>query len=61
MEVLRTFSALSEKVVKPDQRREVVRHYRDMFEVPERVAWRTMVFGQIACRYQSRTDLVIGL
>ncbi len=43
-------------MVKPVRRREVVRHYQDVFEVSERRACRAMGFGRASHRYQSRRD-----
>lgn len=48
-------------MVKPVRRREVVRHYQDVFEVSERRACRAMGFGRASHRYQSRRDPEVEL
>jgi len=48
-------------VVKPVRRREVVRHYQDVFEVSERQACRAMGYGRASHRYQSRRDPDVAL
>jgi putative transposase len=48
-------------VVKPVRRREVVRHYQDVFEVSERRACRAFAFGRASRRYQSRRDPEVEL
>ncbi|WP_430448865.1 IS3 family transposase [Rhodophyticola sp.] len=53
--------ALPKKVVKPVRRREVVRHYQDVFEVSERRACNAMGFGRASHRYQSRRDPAVEL
>ncbi len=53
--------ALRKKVVKPVRRREVVRHYQEVFEVSERRACRAMGFGRASHRYQSRRDPEVEL
>ena len=42
--------------MKPARRREVVRHYQDVFAVSDRRACRAMGFGRAAHRYQSCRD-----
>lgn len=41
-------------MVKPVRRREVIRHYQDVFQVSERRACNAMGFGRASHRYQSR-------
>lgn len=48
-------------MVKPVRRREVVRHYQDVFEVSERRACRAMGFGLASHRYESRRDPAVEL
>jgi putative transposase len=48
-------------VVKPARRREVVRHYQDVFALSERRACRAMGFGRASHRYRSRRDRAIEL
>lgn len=48
-------------MVKPVRRREVVRHYQQVFEVSERRACRAMGFGRASHRYQSRRDPAVEL
>ena len=47
--------------MKPVRRREVVRHYQDVFEVSERRACKAMGFGRASHRYQSRRDPAVEL
>lgn len=47
--------------MKPVRRREVVRHYQDVFEVSERRACNAMGFGRASHRYQSRRDPEVEL
>ena len=48
-------------MVKPARRREVVRHYRAVFEVSERRACRAFAFGRASHRYKSRRDPEVDL
>jgi len=52
----RCFRMLCKKVVKPARRREMVRHYQDVFDVSERRSCRAMGFGRASHRYQSCGD-----
>lgn len=47
--------------MKPARRREVVRHYQDVFAVSERRACRAMGFGRAAHRYQSCRDPAVEI
>lgn len=48
-------------MVKPVRRREVIRHYQDVFQVSERRACSAMGFGRASHRYQSRRDTEVAL
>lgn len=48
-------------MVKPVRRREVIRHYQDVFQVSERRACNAMGFGRASHRYQSRRDTEVAL
>jgi len=48
-------------VVKPAARREVVRHYQDVFAISERRACDAMGFGRTSHRYRSRRDPAVEL
>jgi transposase InsO family protein len=48
-------------MVKPAGRREVVRHYQEVFALSERRACRAMGFGRASHRYQSRRDPAMEL
>ena len=48
-------------VVKPVRRREVVRHYQDVFALSERRACQAMGFGRASHRYTSRRDPAVEL
>jgi putative transposase len=48
-------------VVKPAARREVVRHYQDVFAISERRACDAMGFGRTSHRYLSRRDPAVEL
>ena len=47
--------------MKPVRRREVVRHYQDVFALSERRACRAMGFGWASHRYQSHRDPAVEL
>lgn len=47
--------------MKPVRRREVIRHYQDVFQVSERRACSAMGFGRASHRYQSRRDPEVAL
>lgn len=47
--------------MKPVRRREVIRHYQDVFQVSERRACNAMGFGRASHRYQSRRDTEVAL
>lgn len=47
--------------MKPVRRREVIRHYQDVFQVSERRACSAMGFGRASHRYQSRRDTEVAL
>jgi hypothetical protein len=51
----------AKKVVKPVCRREVIRHYQDVFESSERRVCRAMGFGRVSNRYQSRREPAVEL
>ena len=48
-------------MVKPAARREVVRHYQDVFAISERRACDAMGFGRTSHRYRSRRDPAVEL
>jgi putative transposase len=48
-------------VVKPACRREVIRHYQEVFALSERRACRAMGFGRASHRYRSRRDPAVEL
>ena len=48
-------------MVKPAGRREVVRHYQEVFALSERRACRAMGFGRASHRYRSRRDPAVAL
>ena len=47
-------------MVKPVRRREVVRHYQDIFALSERRACRAFAFGRASHRYKSRRDPAVN-
>ncbi len=47
--------------MRPVRRREVVRHYQDVFELSERRVCQAMGFGRASHRYQSRRDPAVAL
>lgn len=47
--------------MKPAARREVVRHYQDVFAISERRACDAMGFGRTSHRYRSRRDPAVEL
>lgn len=48
-------------MVKPVRRREVIRHYQEVFALSERRACQAMGFGRASHRYQSRRDPAVEL